>query len=190
MFGISKATWLKKDLIELLDKQDDFVSSQFLASKLTYASVETIKKMCRELKAEVEEIYQPDEAEFIIHKHHGIRFIRHTIHTQNYVDYIYSRELAYEVFMQTFLHKSIDTYDFCEAVHISESKLRRKIKEINGYMTVYGLHFSCGSTLSVEGPEHKIRILGTIFLFFSSNITTYTKFRKCFFLYRTYLKDF
>lgn len=167
MFGISKATWLKKDLIELLDKQDDFVSSQFLASKLTYASVETIKKMCRELKAEVEEIYQPDEAEFIIHKHHGIRFIRHTIHTQNYVDYIYSRELAYEVFMQTFLHKSIDTYDFCEAVHISESKLRRKIKEINGYMTVYGLHFSCGSTLSVEGPEHKIRILGTIFLFSS-----------------------
>lgn len=165
MFGISKATWLKKELIELLDKQDDFVSSQFLASKLTYASVETIKKMCRELKVETEEIYQPEEAEFIIHKHHGIRFIRYTIDTQNYVDYIYSKELAYDIFMQGFLNESIDTYDFCESVHISESKLRRKIKEVNSYMATYDIHFSCSSTLSVEGPEHKIRILGTIFIF-------------------------
>lgn len=165
MFGISKATWLKKELIELLDKQEDFVSSQFLASKLTYSSVETIKKMCRELKSETEEIYAPEEAEFIIHKHHGIRFVRHTIDTQNYVDYIYSKELAYDIFLQGFLNDSIDTYDFCESVHISESKLRRKIKEINSYMATYDIHFSCTSTLSVDGPEHKIRILGAIFIF-------------------------
>lgn len=165
MFGISKATWLKKDIIELLDKQDDYVSSQYLASKLTYTSVETIKKMCRELKEEIETIYQAEEAEFIIHKHHGIRFLRHSIHTQDYVDFIYSKELAYEIFIQTFLNESIDTYDFCESVHISESKLRRKVKEINHYTTVYDVQFSCTSTLSVTGPEHKIRMLGAIFLF-------------------------
>lgn len=134
-----------------------------LTEKIGIVSVETVKKICREIKQECDRIYDAHEVEFIIHKNHGVRLLRYANNAQHYSAYIYTQELVYELFTTLFFKPTTYTEAFCEEQHVSTSSVRRKIKEMNAEFKNYGIQFSIATDMKVHGAAQKIRCAAAFF---------------------------
>jgi hypothetical protein len=166
MYGISSTAWLKQNILFALEEEIQFISSRELTQIVGDYSQSTIKKICRELQEEIEQTYPTDVSTLIIDQRNGIKLTRQAcINYQKLLATIFSDELGYELLQQLLLKRSISTLTFCNSHYISESQLRRKIKEINSSLKKHNIHVTLSNEITISGEEYKLRSFFFVFLF-------------------------
>lgn len=166
MYGISSNAWLKQNILFALEEETQFISSRELTQIVGNYSQSTIKKICRELQAEIEMAYPSDLATLVIDQRNGIKLIRKPfINYQKLLAAIFSAELGYELLQQLLVSRSISTISFCQTHYISESQLRRKIKDINASLEKHEIYISLSTDITIVGEEYKLRSFFFVFLF-------------------------
>jgi hypothetical protein len=156
MYGISSTAWLKQNILFALEEEIQFISSRELTQIVGDYSQSTIKKICRELQEEIEQTYPTDVSTLIIDQRNGIKLTRQAcINYQKLLATIFSDELGYELLQQLLLKRSISTLTFCNSHYISESQLRRKIKEINSSLKKHNIHVTLSNEITISGEEYK-----------------------------------
>lgn len=165
MLGMDKNTVLKIQIIETLDGLQSPISLKELQEKIGYASLGTIRVNCKELQAIIEELYT-DEDYFLtlrMDNGRGIQLDRSSTNLQSLTSYLYKHDLACEIIRTILTKRKISAIQFCMDKNISESKLRRKIKEINQDLSDYDLYISCSTKISLKGREVDVRRFYYIF---------------------------
>ncbi|KAF1305688.1 helix-turn-helix domain-containing protein [Enterococcus saccharolyticus] len=166
MYGISSTAWLKQSILFALEEETQFISSRELTYIVGDYSQSTIKKICREIQEEVEATYPSNMATLIIDQRNGIKLIRQPyVNYQKLLSSIFSEELGYELLQQLLLNRHISTIDFCNNHYISESQLRRKIKDINASLIKHDISISLSTHITIVGEEYKLRAFFFVFLF-------------------------
>nr|WP_242704361.1 helix-turn-helix domain-containing protein [Enterococcus sp. 665A] len=127
----------------------------------------TLKAACAELAELLEQLY-PEKNCFLQFskekKTISISLIRSSNNLQFFYDHIYSDDLAYDILRVLLLRRNFSTIEFCHANGVSESKLKRKIKEINRELRSFDLYISCSNQLNLKGREVNIRAFHYILL--------------------------
>lgn len=166
MYGISSTAWLKQNILFALEEETHFISSRELTRIIGNYSQSTIKKICRELQEELEKTYPADLATLIIDQRNGIKLLRKPfINYQKLLSSIFSAELGYELLQQLLLKRTISTLAFCNSHYISESQLRRKIKDINASLKKHKIYISLSTDITIVGEEYRLRSFFFVFLF-------------------------
>lgn len=143
MYGISSNAWLKQSILFALEEETEFISSRELTYIVGDYSQSTIKKICRDIQEDIESLYPSDLVTLIIDQRNGIKLIRKPyVNLQKLLSTIFSAELGYELLQQLLLQRTISTIDFCNTYYISESQLRRKIKDINASLVKHDISIS------------------------------------------------
>ncbi|MGG5315111.1 helix-turn-helix domain-containing protein [Enterococcus sp. AZ072] len=167
IFGLSKNTLLKRDIIEVLDRTQEPISYKELQMDIPYVSSSTLKATCAELAELLEQLY-PDKNCFLQFskekKTISISLVRSSNNLQFFYDYIYSDDLAHDILQVLLLRRKFSTIEFCHAHGVSESKLKRKIKDINRELRSFDLYISCSNQLNLKGREVNIRAFHYILL--------------------------
>lgn len=166
MLGMDRNTLLKIQIIETLDGLQAPISLKELQEKIGHASLGTIRVNCKELQAIIEDLYT--EADYSLDLRmdngRGIQLNRSSTNLQSLTSYLYKHDLACEIIRAILARRRISAVQFCMEKNISESKLRRKIKEINQELTDYDLYISCSAMINLKGREVDIRRFYYIFI--------------------------
>ncbi|OTN75827.1 hypothetical protein A5886_000903 [Enterococcus sp. 8G7_MSG3316] len=159
-------TRVKKDLLLLLNNHHDFVPTQLLVAQIGYANQYVVKKALNELFEEIRDTFDPNELSLKINKHRGVHLYSRDGNLYDALNMIISKDMGYLILI-TMLHKrNVPTSELCDSLFISESSLRRRIKEINQQMSFYDLRITFSKTIRLQGPEHQIRILAFSLIFY------------------------
>lgn len=134
MFGITKSLLLKRDIMYVLDDQNDFIVTSEIQNKLSYSSQSTIKKACRELQFEISELYPNQEIYIEIHKRYGVKLIQTSSKLQEFWRSFFFKDISYQIYYAVLFNKQYDFEKFCLDFHLSESTLKRKINNINSFI--------------------------------------------------------
>lgn len=167
IFGLDKNTLLKRNIIDTLDRQTTPFTYKELAESIRTSSVTTLQTNCKELADLMEELYPDQSCSLLIQKESygiGLTLLRSSDNLQTFYDYLYSSDLAYEILYTLLFERNTSTVLFCMNHGLSESSLKRKIKDINDEIKAFGLRITCAKQLSLKGPEVKIRTFHYIFL--------------------------
>ncbi|MGL9749299.1 helix-turn-helix domain-containing protein [Enterococcus sp. DIV0170] len=166
MLGMDKNTLLKIQIIDTLDGLQAPISLKELQEKIGYASLGTIRVNCKELQSIIEELYTEKDYSLKLRMDNGrgIQLDRSSTNLQSLTSYLYQHDLACEIIRDILTRRKISAIQFCMDKNISESKLRRKIKEINKELTDYNLYISCSTKISLKGREVDIRRFYYIFV--------------------------
>ncbi|MGM0215892.1 helix-turn-helix domain-containing protein [Enterococcus sp. AZ109] len=167
IFGFDKNTLLKRKIIDTLDSQTQAFTYKELAETIQIASVSTLHTICRELADLIDELYPDHSCSLVIRKeNHGttVTLQRSSDNLQKFYDYLYSSDMAYKVLQTLLIERKTSTVLFCINHGLSESSLKRKIKDINHEISAFDLRITCAKQLTLRGPEVKIRAFHYIFL--------------------------
>lgn len=174
MFGFSKESRLKRELLLFLDQQEEYVTSETIALSLQKGTSQTVRKVLKELSLTISSLYKQEQLNLQISTKYGIGLFRYGTNFQNIFEIIYTEELVYDVFRQLILNRSFLTEDFCKTHQISVSKLRRLISRINAFLKPYDCFIKIGKKVSIVGKESQIRLLFFyVFIFCASKNYTY-----------------
>ncbi|MGX7195652.1 helix-turn-helix domain-containing protein [Enterococcus olivae] len=166
MFGLDASTWTKQQVLYILEDRSDFISVQKLMELLNASSVESIKRLCRELQKDIAHCYPQGEIELSINRARGIKLKHQSLsQLQPVFDYLFSHDLAYTIYCSVLLREELSTIDFCKKHFISVSELKEKTKELNTHLNPYDLHISLLENIQIQGTEAKIRSFAFVFLF-------------------------
>lgn len=166
MLGMDKNTLLKIHIIDLLDSLQVAISLKELQEKIGYASLGTIRLNCKELQTMIDTLYVENHysLKLSIDNRRGIQLVRSSTNLQTLISYLYQQDLACEILCLILSKRTISAVQFCMDNSISESKLRRKIKEINCELADYDLYISCSTNIRLRGREIDIRRFYYIFM--------------------------
>lgn len=153
-------------MLHILENQTDFISTNQLQSILGYSNMYLVKKTLRELKEEMQYFYEKEDVLLIISQRNGVRLL-HTIDNLHpfIIDFL-NNDIAIQLLITILFEREVVTETFCETFYISESSLRRKVKEINQHLDFYELKITLSRKMHLVGPENKIRLLTFALLFF------------------------
>ncbi|OJG71928.1 hypothetical protein RV11_GL003303 [Enterococcus phoeniculicola] len=157
---------MKLDILYILENQTDFISTNQLQMLLGYSNMYLVKKNLRELKEDIQEFYENEEVLLVISHHNGIKLIHESDHLHPFIIDFLSKDIAIELLMLLLFTRDVSTENFCETYYISESSLRRKVKEINQHLAFYHLKITLSRKIRLVGPENKIRLVTFALLFF------------------------
>ena len=135
MFGLSKEMLLKRQIMLFLDKQTESVPSQAVTNDVQSVTNQTIRKYLQELQVSIEKLYSSEKMELQINRRSGIELIRRDTNFDALFEEILSQDIIYAVFQKLILSRSFFTKPFCEEQDVSLSKLRRKINNLNHFLT-------------------------------------------------------
>ena len=166
MFDINDTTLIKKEILEILDNNDSFVSTSKLSKMIDLKSHATIRKFCSELKDYIADNYSKEEVEFITNKHYGNKLILHNVNIRHITSNLFSKDLNYEILINLLHYRVMDSYKFCSEHFISESQLRRKVRDINKYLNPLDIHISVSNKIKLLGHEHSIIAFHSVTLFY------------------------
>ncbi|WP_407856172.1 helix-turn-helix domain-containing protein [Enterococcus hailinensis] len=163
---MDRNTLLKIQIIDILDSFQTPISLKELQEKIGYASIGTIRLNCKELQVIIDELYTAKSysLELLMNNGRGIQLIRSSSNLQTLKIYLYQKDLGFEIIREILAKRSISTIQFCLDNNISESKLRRKIKQINYEIADYHVHISCSATISLKAREVDVRRFYYVFL--------------------------
>lgn len=166
MLGMDRNTLLKIQIIETLDELQVPISLKELQEKIGYASLGTIRMNCKELQMIIDQLYTEDgySLKLRMNNGRGIQLERSSTNLQNLTSYLYQHDLACEILRTILVKRQISAIQFCMDKNISESKLRRKIKEINQELADSDLYISCSAKISLKGREVDIRRFYYVFI--------------------------
>ncbi|MDT2674557.1 helix-turn-helix domain-containing protein [Enterococcus dongliensis] len=166
MLGMDRNTLLKIQIIEILDRLQMPISLKELQTRIGSASLGTIRVNCKELQTIIDVLYADKDysLNLRINNGRGIQLERSSTNLQSLTNYLYQHDLACEIIHTILAKRELSAIQFCLAKNISESKLRRKIKEINLELSDYGLYISCATTIRLKGREVDIRRFYYLFI--------------------------
>ena len=152
MLGMDRNTLLKIQIIETLDALQTPISMKELQEIIGHASLGTIRVNCKELQSIIEDLYIDKDYSLRLRMDNGrgIQLDRTSTNLQSLISYLYQHDLACEIIRAVLARRKISAIQFCMEKNISESKLRRKIKEINQELTDYDLYISCSTKIEQE----------------------------------------
>lgn len=154
-YGLQKKMILKKELLLLLSGYTTFVSSKEIAQQLKLESAQQVQLLCRELAADIEEFYQPTELNLQINNN-GILLVRGESDLQRLLTHYHAKEPSFDLVMDLFFHRVIPLADFCSKHFMSESTVRRKVRQVNKNLKAFEIRITCSHELKLIGEEHKI----------------------------------
>ncbi len=167
IFGLDKNTLLKRNIIDTLDRRTQPFTYKELAEAIQTSSVTTLQTTCKELADLMEQLYPDHSCSLVIQKENqgtAVTLLRSSDNLQLFYDYLYSADLAYEILQTLLFERKTSTVLFCMDHGLSESSLKRKIKDINQEIDDFDLRITCAKQLSLKGPEAKVRAFYYIFL--------------------------
>ncbi|AXG40256.1 hypothetical protein EGCR1_16215 (plasmid) [Enterococcus gilvus] len=166
MLGMDRNTLLKIQIIEILDGLQAPISLKELQEKIGYASLGTIRMNCKELQMIIDQLYTEEDYSLKLRMNNGrgIQLDRSSTNLQTLTSYLYQHDLACEIIRTILVKRKISAIQFCMDKNISESKLRRKIKEINQELKDSDLYISCSAKISLKGREVDIRRFYYVFV--------------------------
>jgi len=166
MLGFSSSIWVMFKIVEILDTQTDYISSEKVLELVGDSNISQIKKLTRELKEDIEECYTEKEVKLTISKRNGLKLYRRsTSSLQRLIIRIASKDLAYSIYKTLLIERSVRTSEFYQSNFISLSTLQRKVKEINQHLNTLGLHITLSKHLTLHGKESTIRCFSFQFLY-------------------------
>lgn len=166
MLGMDRNTLLKIQIIETLDALQKPITLKELQERIGHASLGTIRVNCKELQLIIEDLYNEKDYSLNLRMDNGrgIQLNRSSTNLQSLTSYLYQQDLACEIIRTVLAKRKVSAVQFCMDHNISESKLRRKIKEINQALDDYALYISCSAKISLKGREVDIRCFYYIFV--------------------------
>lgn len=167
MFGFDAKLWTIKEIVLILEEQEDFIPSQQIASLFGHSSTSQVLKLCEELDGYIKECYPNQEFKLIINKHYGIKLVTPPSCNAAYLlDYISMQDLTCLIYQVILFDRGTSTDEFCQKNFISTSTLKRRIKKINYYINNYGLHITFSQQyFKLSGDELTIRSFSFVMLF-------------------------
>lgn len=174
MFLKSKGRFLVRDILNVLDNENDFLTMQQIAQRLEYPAVNSIRNTCHELKNQINELYSPEEIEFIISQRGGVRMDRKKVNLHLLTQAINERSIRYNTTVSLLINRDLSTLDYCEENFISKSTLIRKMRRTSRLFSNYGLNISISDRMKLTGKESIVRIAE--FTFLSLNYENLTMF--------------
>lgn len=154
-YGLQKKIIIKKELLLLLSSYTTFVSSKEIAQQLNIDNIQQVQLLCRELADEIEEFYQPTEFELKINNN-GILLVRGSGDLKKLLNQYHYEEPSFDLVMDLFFNRVIPLTDFCQRYYVSESTVRRKVRQINKNLQDFDLRIICSHDLKLIGEEHKV----------------------------------
>ncbi|MGX7204696.1 helix-turn-helix domain-containing protein [Enterococcus pingfangensis] len=166
MLEMDRSTLLKIQIIEILDGLQEPTSLKELQAKIGSASLGTIRVNCKELQSIIDKLYTDEDYSLKLRMDNGrgIQLDRSSTNLQSLTSYLYQHDLTCEILHAILAKRKISAIQFCMDKNISESKLRRKIKEINQGLMDYNLYISCSTKISLKGREIDIRRFYYLFI--------------------------
>lgn len=165
MFALHKNIELKRDILEVLDSAEDFLSMKQITEILDGPTFNSVKQACSELKTDFEKLYKPSELEFIVSVRGGVKMKRYGVNIQRLTESMLVKDIVYPLLSKVLIQRSILTDAFLEEHYISRTAVYNRIRRLNPFLNTYSLHISISSTLYIDGDESQIRIFSYIFLF-------------------------
>lgn len=153
--GLQKKMILKKELLLLLSEYTTFVSSTEIAYQLGLDSTQQAQLLCRELAEDVAEFYQPSEFELNINKN-GVMLIRKNGDLQRLLTHYHSEEPSFNLLLALFFNRVIQLADYCGKYYVSESTVRRRVRQTNKGLKDFNLKITCSHELKLVGQEQDI----------------------------------
>lgn len=165
MLGIDKNTLLKLQIIEILDCLQAPISLKELQEKIGHSSLGTIRMNCKELQGIIYNLYFEDGYSLNLRMNNGrgIQLVRSSTNLQSLITYLYKSDLSFDILQKVLTERKLSAIQFCMDHTISESTLRRKIKEINHELAHYHLYITCSTQINLKGREVDIRRFYYIF---------------------------
>ncbi|MHC5267595.1 helix-turn-helix domain-containing protein [Enterococcus sp. LJL98] len=159
MHRITKNIWIKKEILNYLDQQNNYISTSELSEALkhTELSVSTLYKLCNELKEEIQNLYPADQMALDISLRHGLYLKRKNASFQAIIENLFMKDPFYLILNEVFQNRQFKTAHFCIKFHMSESQLRRRVKQINQLLNHHHLHISVSKNVTLRGEEHRCR---------------------------------
>lgn len=159
MYRITKNIWIKKEILNYLDQQSNYISTTQLSEALKHTdlSVSTLYKLCNELKDEIQSIYPEEQMQLVISLRHGLRLKRNNASFQPIIENLFVKDPFYIILNEVFQNKQFKTAHFCIKFHMSESQLRRRVKQINQLLNHHRLHISVSKNVTLRGDEYRCR---------------------------------
>ncbi|MDU6523210.1 MAG: helix-turn-helix domain-containing protein, partial [Enterococcus sp.] len=141
MLGMDKNTLLKLQIIEILDCLQTPITLKELQMKIGHSSLGTIRMNCKELQGIIYNLYFEDGYSLNLRMNNGrgIQLERSSTNLQSLITYLYKSDLAFVILQKVLAERKLSAIQFCMDQTISESTLRRKIKEINQELAHYHL---------------------------------------------------
>ena len=166
MFGMDSKTLLKKDIIELLDHTDHWVTVEDIKNGLGYSNSTTILEICNELQELIGSLYTKEEFSLTLtNEHRGlIQLHRRSTNFQSLYKSIFSQYLTYDILISLIEKRNLSTIDFCMSRNVSKSTLQRRIKKINKKIAAVSVYIACSEEIYFRSDEILIRIFSYIFL--------------------------
>lgn len=183
MFLKNKGHFLIRDILNILDYENHFLTMQQISQKLEYPTVNSVKNTCHYLKKQINELYSPKEIEFIISQHGGVRMKRKRVNFHLLIQAINEKSIHYNTTLSLLINRNLSTLDHCEENFISKSTLIRKMKKTVRLLSNYNVYISISDRMKLTGNESMIRI--GAFAFLSLNYEDLSMF-----LYYSQVKDY
>ncbi|EOH90871.1 helix-turn-helix domain-containing protein [Enterococcus pallens] len=163
MLSLDRNITVKLELLSILNKQDVPISSNQLSQLLEPISSATILNYCRELQDTIDELYTEDQLRLLITetgiclKNGGTSLIALT-------NFLLTSDLSYQIIIEVYNNKEVNSLKFCQEYGTSLSTLRRKIRALNQEIAPYGFYISSSDRTFIKGDEIKLRNFFAVFL--------------------------
>lgn len=164
MFIKSKGRFLVRDILNVLEEENGFLTMQQIAQRLEYPSIHSVKNTCHDLKKRIDELYSSDDIEFIISQRGGVRMKRNKVNLHLLTQAINESSVRYNTTLSLLINRELVTLDYCEKNFISKSTLVRKMRRTSRLLSHYGLNISISDRIKLTGKESMVRIGEFIFL--------------------------
>ena len=153
LFRISKDARLKKNILEYLDNQSDFVFFNEMLLAFPHISMSTLQKKCHELSQMIQTAYPDESVQLTINKRNGLRLVRQSQNLETAIEQLITQEFPYQLAKRFVFVDTILSEDLCEDLNMSFSQLRRKTSLINDSINPYDLHVTVSHQVKIFGNE-------------------------------------
>lgn len=153
-----KNTYIKVTILSLLYKRDDWYTTSDLSSASSI-NVKTLKKYAELLIDDIQQLFSETsnvKIEYV--KRIGYRFCGDKIAFQTIHRSIIEQSVTFSLLQDLLLYGTLDIDKFISAHYISESRFRKKISEINYFLSPSSLSIKTKKQyIYLEGKELQVR---------------------------------
>lgn len=155
---------LKRDILELLDDQDDFLPMQTIVDKLQYPTLNAVKSVCKDLHEEIATLYAPEEMTLIVSVRGGVKLNRDGVSFQRLTDNESENSITFKLTSLILKERQIETDSLCEQLFISPSTLGRKLRRHDVLLGDINAKISIANKVTAAGDESTLRFLHMLFM--------------------------
>lgn len=173
MFIPEKSSVLQRDILNLLDEEQDFISMKEITERLKYPSFHSVKDTCHILQEEITKLYLPTELELVISVRGGVRLRRENANLQKLMYHLNNQVISHHLTLRVLEERELRVEDFCKENFISKSTLFRHVKKANEMLHSYyssDLKITFSDFIKIVGPESRLRIV--FYFILKSSVTS------------------